>query len=54
MGLTQLMEHTFNVGLLGREGFESLARSIASAKCYAVEYPDLMSILEWIDLTCRR
>lgn len=54
MGLTQLMEHTFNVGLLGQAGFEALARSISDAKCYAVEYPDLASILEWIDVTCRR
>lgn len=51
--LTELMKHTFNVGLLGAEGFESLAQAIAHADCYAVEYGDLASILQWIETTCR-
>lgn len=51
--LAELMSHTFNVGLLGRQGFESLAQAIAGARCYAVEYPDLASITSWIDQTCR-
>ena len=51
--LTELMENTFNVGLLGAAGFESLAQAIACAECYAVEYGDLASILDWIDTTCR-
>ena len=51
--LTELMDNTFNVGLMGSEGFTALARSIAQAKCYAVEYGDLSSILEWVDSTCR-
>lgn len=51
--LTELMKNTFNVGLLGVDGFEALARAIASAKCYAVEYGDLSSILQWVDSTCR-
>lgn len=50
--LAELMKHTFNVGLLGQQGFESLARAIAGARCYAVEYPDLASITSWIDATC--
>lgn len=50
--LAELMENTFNVGLLGAEGFKSLARSIAQAQCYAVEYGDLASILRWVDTTC--
>jgi HprK-related kinase A len=51
--LTELMENTFNVGLLGASGFEALARAIVHAKCYAVEYGDLSSILHWVDTTCR-
>lgn len=50
--LAELMEHTFNVGLLGADGFTALANAIANAKCYAVEYGDLASILNWIDTTC--
>lgn len=53
VALTELMENTFNVGLLGTQGFSALARSIAGAKCYAVEYGDLDSIVEWVDKTCR-
>jgi hypothetical protein len=51
--LSELMENTFNVGLLGADGFAALARAIANAKCYAVEYGDLPSILKWVDTTCR-
>lgn len=51
--LTELMGHTFNVELMGQEGFEALARSISAARCYAVEYPDLPSILHWVDTICR-
>lgn len=51
--LTELMKNTFNVGLMGSDGFTALARAIAHAKCYAVEYGDLSSILQWVDTTCR-
>lgn len=51
--LTELMKNTFNVGLLGADGFEALARAIAHAQCYAVEYGDLASIMQWVDSTCR-
>ena len=51
--LTELMGHTFNVELLGQSGFEALALSISTAKCYAVEYPDLSSVLQWVDTICR-
>ncbi len=50
--LVELMEHTFNVGLLGADGFVALAKAISGAKCYAVEYGDLTSIRNWIDTTC--
>lgn len=51
--LTELLDNTFNVGLLGAGGFEALARAIDGAKCFAVEYGDLASILQWVDETCR-
>lgn len=51
--LTELMDNTFNVGLLGADGFKSLAQAIDGAKCYAVEYGDLASIVEWVDQTCK-
>lgn len=51
--LSELMKNTFNVGLLGAEGFEALAGAITHAHCYAVEYGDLSSILQWVDTTCR-
>lgn len=51
--LTELMENTFNVGLLGPDGFIALARAIAQAQCYAVEYGDLTSIVNWVNETCR-
>lgn len=51
--LSELMENTFNVGLLGADGFTALAKAIANAKCYAVEYGDLASIMKWVNETCR-
>lgn len=51
--LTELMQNTFNVGMLGASGFEALARAMAGAQCYAVEYGDLASILNWVDSTCQ-
>jgi HprK-related kinase A len=51
--LTELLSNTFNVGLLGRTGFESLAQAMTGAQCYAVEYGDLDSILAWIEATCQ-
>ena len=51
--LSELMVNTFNVGLLGAEGFTALAKAIANARCYAVEYGDLSSILKWVNTTCR-
>jgi HprK-related kinase A len=51
--LTELMQNTFNVGLLGTDGFVATARAMANAQCYAVEYGDLDSILHWVDTTCR-
>lgn len=47
--LTRLLENTFNVGLIGRAGFEVLARSISTADCYLVEYSQLNDIAHWLD-----
>ena len=52
VALTELMDNTFNVGLLGSSGFHALARSISSSKCFAVEYGDLSSIVQWVNSTC--
>lgn len=52
VALAELMENTFNVGLLGAAGFSALAKSIEHANCYAVEYGDLASISQWVDATC--
>ncbi len=51
--LTELLDNTFNVGLLGEEGFVALARAIEEAQCYAVEYGDLASIVSWIESICQ-
>jgi HprK-related kinase A len=51
--LVELMKNTFNVGMMGSDGFASLARAIANAQCFSVEYGDLASILQWVDATCR-
>lgn len=53
MALAELLENTFNVGLLGSGGFDALASVVAGADCYAVEYSDLSEITSWIDLTCK-
>lgn len=51
--LAELMKNTFNVGLLGAGGFAALAKAIAQADCYAVQYGSLASILQWVEATCR-
>jgi HprK-related kinase A len=50
--LAELLDNTFNVGLLGTAGFQALARSLQHAQCFAVEYGDLDSILAWIEEVC--
>lgn len=50
--LAKLMASTFNVGLLGHEGFSALANVVAGASAYSFEYGDLDSALEWIDRNC--
>jgi HprK-related kinase A len=50
--MAELLDNTFNVGLLGASGFQALARALQGTQCFAVEYGDLDSILEWIGQTC--
>ena len=50
--LSRLLDNTFNVGLLGKTGFELLARAIANATGYGVEYGDLSEVAAWVDVTC--
>lgn len=52
VALAELMDNTFNVELLGVAGFEALARAIGNARCFAVEYGDLASIVQWVDEIC--
>lgn len=52
VALTELMDNTFNVGLLGASGYHAFARSISNARCFAVEYGDLSSIVQWVNSTC--
>jgi HprK-related kinase A len=52
-GLTELMEHTFNVGLIGVSGFHAMAKAIEGAKIYAVEYGSLDAIVQWVEATCQ-
>lgn len=51
--LTELMDNTFNVGVLGASGFKALAQAIDKSQCFAVEYGDMASILEWVNDTCQ-
>lgn len=46
--LARLLDQTFNVGLLGGEGFAQLARVVAGAACYTMTYDDMERALAWI------
>lgn len=47
--LTRLLENTFNVGLIGREGFKALALSASTADTYQIEYSRLTDVTRWLD-----
>lgn len=47
--LTRLLENTFNVGLIGREGFKVLAQAVSAANCHQVEYSRLDDVTSWLD-----
>jgi HprK-related kinase A len=46
--LARVLDQTFNVGLLGAQGFEQLARVVAGAACYTMTYDDMPRALAWI------
>jgi HprK-related kinase A len=50
--LAKLMASTFNLGLLGHEGFAALSSVVAGAKASSFEYGNLDAALEWIDRNC--
>jgi HprK-related kinase A len=51
--LAQLLDNTFNVGLLGKEGFADAAQALANAKCFEVTYSSFDELLPWLDTQCR-
>lgn len=51
--LARLLANTFNVGLLGMDGFAALARATANSSGHAVEYGTMAEVAAWIDATCR-
>ena len=50
--MARLMDSTFNVGLLGHEGFSVLANIIATSDGYELSYGKLDQALEWINRHC--
>lgn len=50
--LAKLLENTFNVGLLGKEGFVDAARAIADADCYQVAYSSFDELIPWLNSEC--
>lgn len=50
--LGQLLDNTFNVGLLGKEGFADAAQAIANAKCFEVTYSSFDELLPWLNAQC--
>jgi hypothetical protein len=50
--LAQLLDNTFNVGLLGKEGFADAANALSNAKCFEVTYSSFDELLPWLDAQC--
>lgn len=51
--LAKLLENTFNVGLLGKEGFIDTAKAIANARCFDITYSSLDELLPWLNSECQ-
>lgn len=51
--LSRLLANTFNVGLLGMDGFAAITRATANTSGHAVEYGAMAEVTAWIDATCR-
>lgn len=47
--LVALMEHTFNVALIGTAGFNALARICAQARCHRLTYGDTSDARKWLE-----
>ncbi|MBS1139975.1 MAG: uncharacterized protein H6R13_1428 [Proteobacteria bacterium] len=50
--LAKLLENTFNVGLLGKEGFVDTAKAIANAACFEITYSSFDDLLPWLNSEC--
>lgn len=50
--LAKLLENTFNVGLLGKEGFVDAARAIAETDCYEISYSSFDKLIPWLNSEC--
>lgn len=50
--LAKLLENTFNVGLLGKEGFVDAARAVAEADCYEIAYSSFDELIPWLNSEC--
>jgi HprK-related kinase A len=50
--LAQLLDNTFNVGLLGKEGFADAANALTNAKCFEVTYSSFDELLPWLNAQC--
>jgi HprK-related kinase A len=48
LALAKLLENTFNVGLLGKEGFIDTAKAIAGARCFEITYSSFDELLPWL------
>jgi HprK-related kinase A len=50
--LSRLLENTFNVGLLGMEGFSVITQATANTSGHMVEYGDIAEVTAWIETIC--
>lgn len=50
--LAKLLENTFNVGLLGKEGVVDAAKAISCAKCFQITYSRFDDLLPWLNNEC--
>jgi len=50
--LAKLLENTFNVGLLGKQGVVDAARAIDNAKCFQISYSRFDDLLPWLNNEC--
>lgn len=51
--LVRMLENTFNVELIGAEGFKTLAGAVDDSTSVELEYGTLSSAIDWIETHCR-